>query len=136
MHMFVVEKACLSKCMGEVGMKKEWLYRRVLSGCYISNWEFWDDPQPLRLTNYPWLDDWNWKQLMPGGWKRKLISFILPPHLFRAGGKRDQKKKKDQHQMNIIFHLFAKLYVDIGIENISKYKNEQPLHTKLMLTTD
>ena len=38
--------------------------------------------------------------------------------------------------MNIIFHLFAKLYVDIGIENISKYKNEQPLHTKLMLTTD
>lgn len=92
--MFVVEKACLSKCMGEVGMKKEWLYKRVLSGCYISNWEFWDDPQPLRLTNYPWLDDWNWKQLMPGGWKRKLISFILPPHLFRAGGKRDQKKKR------------------------------------------
>ena len=37
MHMFVVEKACLSKCMGEVGMKKEWLYKRVLSGCYISN---------------------------------------------------------------------------------------------------
>ena len=35
--MFVVEKACLSKCMGEVGMKKEWLYKRVLSGCYISN---------------------------------------------------------------------------------------------------
>ena len=38
--------------------------------------------------------------------------------------------------MNIIFHLFAKLYVDIGIENISTYKNQQPLHTKLMLTTD
>ena len=33
----MVERACLPKCMGEVGMKEEQLYRRVLSGCYISN---------------------------------------------------------------------------------------------------
>lgn len=63
--------------------------------------------------------------------------FHLFYHLIYLGQEaRETKKKKDQHRMNIIFHVFAKLYVDIGIENISTYKNQQPLHTKLMLTTD
>lgn len=74
-----------------IGMEKGWLHRRVLSSFYISNWEFWSDTQPPWLTSYPWLDAWSWKQLMPGGYKRKLISFTLPPHLFGAWGKRDKK---------------------------------------------
>lgn len=48
--------------------------------------------------------------------------FHLFYHLIYLGGKRDQKKKKNQLQMNIVFHLFAKLYVDTGIENISKVR--------------
>ena len=48
--------------------------------------------------------------------------FHLFYHLIYLGGNRDKKKKKNWHQMNIVFHLFAKLYVDIGIENISKVR--------------
>ena len=65
-----------------------------------------------KLSPTRWLE----LETIAARWVKEKVDFIYFGQAESEAKKK--KKKKDQHQMNIIFHLFANLSVDIGIENI------------------